>query len=109
MDLQNKINSYRYLYSQCQLTGAFKPSPATIAKFSNMVNKGYMLHKVSGAKIAKWNHMTNPNYSTTWATKCLKAKFGSAIKGVFPTGNGRTYMVATSPTWKGKPFKFPNR
>ena len=108
-NLQNKINAYRTLYAQCNVTGPYKPSPTTINKFANYVNKGYMLHKISGTQIAKWDKKHNPSWTITWATKCLKAKYGAAIKALFPTGNGRTYMVATSPTWKGKPFKFPTR
>ena len=108
-NLQNRITAYRTLYAQCNTTGPHKPSPATITKFTNYVNKGYMLHKVSGTQIAKWYKDQKPTWTSNWATKCLKHKYGQAIKGVFPTGNGRTYMVATSPMFKGKPFKFPTR
>lgn len=108
-NLQNKINAYRYLYAQCQVTGPNKPSPVVINKFANLVNKGAMLHKVSAAAIARWYKDMKPTYTTSWATKGLKWKYGAAIKAVWPTGNGRTYMVATNPTHKGRPFRFPNR
>ena len=108
-NLQNKINAYRYLFDQCKTTGPYKPSPAVINKFANWVNKGAMLHKVSGASIAKWCKDHKPTYTMSWATKGLKSKYGVAIKGLYPTGNGKWYMVATNPTFKGKPFRFPNR
>ena len=107
--LENKINAYRYLYAQCQTTGQYKPSPAVINRFANLVNKGATIHKVSGVAIARWYKNMKPTYTASWATKGLKWKYGAAIKAVWPTGNGRTYMVATSPNYKGKPFRFPNR
>lgn len=108
-DIQNKITSFRCLFAQTNLTGSNKPSPAIINRFSNLVSKGAVVHKVTGSTIAKWNKKNNnkATFTASWAMKGLKCKFGAAIKAVCPTGNGKTYLVATTPTFNGKPVKFP--
>ena len=108
-DIQCKINSFRCLYAQTNIAGRNKPSPAILNKFSNLVSKGAVIHKVSGSTIAKWNKnkTQSPSFTMSWAMKGLKSKFGAAVKAVCPTGNGRQFLVATNPTFKGKTVKFP--
>ncbi len=108
-DIQCKINSFRCLYAQTNIAGRNKPSPAILNKFSNLVSKGAVVHKVSGSTIAKWNKnkTQSPSFTMSWAMKGLKSKYGAAVKAVCPTGNGRQFLVATTPTFKGKTVKFP--
>lgn len=106
-DLQTKICSYQFLFATTK--GGKKswcPTPATISKFTNLVNKGAVIHKVTGQQVAKWAHTHKPYTSPTSAYKALKSRFGSAVKGV-TYGPGGNFLVATSNFHKGKPFRFP--
>ena len=107
-NLQNKINSYRCLWQQMQYKGTTKPTPATITRFTNLVNKGAYVWCISGNNITRWTNWPTPVKSAPMAMKGLKKKWGTAIKAVTPTGHGNTFLVATVCTYKGKPFKFPN-
>ena len=104
--IQNKINSYRCLWQQTQ--GNYKPSPTTITRFYNLVNKGANVWCVSGNRITRWTKWPTPVKSANTAMKGLKKKWGTAIKAVTPIGKGNNYLIATTCTYKGKPFKFPN-
>ena len=109
----NKINSYKTLCKQ--MTGPAKfsrPATSTLNTFSNWINKGAIIQTVSCAQVAKWartnNHTFNTrNPSMTGCKNVLWSKFGkTTIKCIARAKNGQ-FIVATSPTWKGKPFFFP--
>ncbi len=106
--LQCKINSYRCLFQQAQSSGHYRPTPATINRFANLVNKGANIYCVSGSMIGRWTKWPTPITSASTALRGLKRRFGTAIKAVTPTGNGNSFLVATSGTFRGKPFKFPS-
>ena len=108
-----KINSYKTLYNQTRGPAKYtRPAPTILNNFANWINKGAVVQTVTRAQVAKWARTTKWNFSThnPSATSCknvLWTKFGKqTIKAVARTKSG-SYMVATSPTWKGKPFMFP--
>lgn len=108
-----KINSYKTLYNQTRGPAKFtRPTPTILNNFANWINKGAIVHTVSCAQVAKWARTTKWNFntrnpSTTACKNVLAWKFGKqTVKAVARTKSG-SYMVATSPTWKGKPFAFP--
>jgi len=111
---QNKIASFKTLCNQAKATSGryTRPKPATLNSFANWINKGAIIQTVSCAQIAKWAKTTNINFNTQIAspTSCktvLCKKFGkSNIKAVCRTSSGN-FMVATSPTCKGRGFTFP--
>ena len=109
----NKINSYKTLYNQTWGNAKYdRPTTTILNNFANWVNKGAIVHTVSCAQIAKWARTTNTNFNTRNATitgcrNVLYNKFGkNTIKAVARTKTG-SFMVATVPTWKGRPFTFP--
>ena len=108
-DFQNKINSYRTLYTQTQgMPGAGRPSPATLNTFGNWINKGAIIHTVSATQINRWSQSTKKCTTAAYAKNVLWNKFGKApIKAVCKSKAG-SYIVATTPTYKGKNFKFPH-
>ena len=103
-----KIQSYRTLWDQTRGTASkTRPTPATLKTFANWIDKGAYVWRVTNSQINKWCH-TNQTYKTNSAVKkVLSNKFGkNTIKAVCCAKSGG-YIVATAPTWKGKPFKFP--
>ena len=112
---ENKICSFRTLFAQTKGTAKFgRPSPATLNSFANWINKGAIIQTVSCAQIARWGKSMNTknfNSREVTANSCktiLFKKFGkSTIKAVARTKSG-SFMVATSPTLKGRSFTFPH-
>jgi hypothetical protein len=111
--LQRKLDSFKTLFNQTKGPAKFtRPTPATINSFCNWVNKGAVVQTVSPGTIARWARLANQNFNTQNPTPSacktvLCGKFGrTTIKAVARTKSGQ-FMVATSPTWKGKSFKFP--
>ena len=110
---QNKINSFKTLYSQTQGPAKHgRPSPTTLNSFANWINKGAIVQTVSSAQVARWAKQANKNFnsrkpSLTACKNVLCGKFGKgAIKAVAMTKSG-SFMVATPPTHKGRSFNFP--
>lgn len=110
---ENKINSFKTLFNQTKGTAKYqRPTPAMLNTFANWINKGAVVQTVSCAQVARWAKMANKNFTTKTATptNCktvLCAKFGKpTIKAVCRTKTG-SFMVATSPMWKGRSFCFP--
>ena len=108
-----KINSFKTLCNQTWGPAKCpRPTAATLNSFANWVNKGAVVQTVTCAQVAKWARTTNKNFNTKSAsiTGCknvLSTKFGkTTIKVVARTKSG-SFMVATAPTCKGKPFSFP--
>ncbi|MBU0719429.1 MAG: hypothetical protein KJ749_14370 [Planctomycetes bacterium] len=108
-----KISSYRTLWNQARGPAKYtRPTPATLNTFATWVDKGAMIQVCSRNQLAKWARTTKVNYNpqsatTTTCRNVLNKKFGrNTIKAVARTKTG-SYMVATTPTWKGKPFQFP--
>lgn len=107
--LQQKINSYRVLYTQTQGAGAsHRPAPGTLNSFANWINKGAVIHTVSPAQLSRWSDSSRPCHSPTVAKTVLCRRFGrSPIKAVCKSKTG-SFIVATAPTLRGRSFSFPN-
>ncbi len=110
---QGKIDSYKMLYKQtCGTAKHHRPSPTILNTFANWINKGAVVQTVTCSQVAKWAKADNKNFNTRNPTvasckNVLTAKFGkSTIKCCARTKTGG-FMIATTPTWKGKPFCFP--
>ena len=104
-----KVQSFKTLWEQTKgAASKTRPTPATLKSFTNWINKGANVYRVSNTQIKKWCHNTQ-NYKTNASVKnALCGKFGkSTIKAVCSAKSGG-YIVATAPTWKGKSFKFPS-
>lgn len=112
---QNKINSFKTLFNQTKGPARYgRPTTATLNSFANWVNKGAIIQTCTAAQVARWARNTKKNFNTqnptpTACKNVLGAKFGkTTIKAVARTKSGG-FMVATSPTCKGRPFCFPNK
>jgi len=112
-EFQNKISSYRTLIDQTKGAAKFpRPTPATLNSFANWVNKGAIVQQVSPSQLARWAKTTTHSFnsrnpSTTSCKNVLCKKFGkTTIKAVTRSKNG-WFLVATSPTHKGRAFSFP--
>jgi hypothetical protein len=104
---QNKIQSYQTLVRQTQRGGSGGPTPANLNSLAKWVDKGAVIQTVSNAQLKRWSHTNKTYKSPTAAKSVLWKKFGKTpIKAICP-GKGNSFIVATSPTWRGKTFKFP--
>lgn len=110
---EGKVNSFKTLVKQVKGPARYtRPTPTQLNTFANWINKGALVQSVSCAQIAKWAMTANVNFNTgnPTVTSCknvLSSKFGkTTIKCVARNKTGG-FMVATSSTWKGKPFCFP--
>lgn len=108
-----KISSYKMLYNQTRGPARYtRPTPQMLNTFANWVNKGAIIQTCTPAQLAKWArtnnmHFNNRQPTTASCKNILSRKFGkNVIKAVARTKSG-SFMVATSPTWKGKTFHFP--
>ncbi len=110
---QNKIHSFKTLFSQTY-GSAKKPRPSTavLNTFANWINKGAIVQTCTNAQVSRWARVYKKNFNTRTGTpttcrSILAKAFGkNTIKAVARTKTG-SFMVATMPTWKGKPFCFP--
>jgi len=104
--LDKQIDSLRTLKAQTQgPAGKGRPTPATINKFANVVTGGGIVRQATTQAIQRTARWTKPCNSATTALKALRSKFGATIKAVAPSKNGG-WLIAASPTWKGRPFSF---
>jgi len=108
-----KVDSFKTLVNQTKGPARCpRPSPATLNSFANWINKGAIVQTCSTAQVAKWARAANKNFNTRTksVTSCkniLQKKFGkTTIKAVACTKSG-SFIVATSPTCKGRNFCFP--
>lgn len=106
---EQKINSFKTLYAQtAAAAGNNRPSPATLNTLAKWVNKGAVVQRVAPNQIARWGGTARSVKTPNTAKAILCQKFGkSAIKAVTCDKSGG-FLVATSPTHKGKTIKFPN-
>ena len=108
---ETKMNSWRTLYNQTRGTASYqRPTPTTLNTFANWVNKGAIIHTVSPTQMNRWAKTWNKSFNPKNITSCknfLWDKYGkTTIKAVSWAKNG-WYMVATTPTYNGKPFCWP--
>ncbi len=110
---EQKIDSYKTLCEQTRGAGsAGKPTPATLNSFANWINKGAIVQTCTPTQVSRWARAKNKNFnprnpSPTSCKNVLTAKFGrTTIKAVARTKSGQ-FMVATTPTVKGRSFCFP--
>lgn len=110
---QNKIHSFKTLFSQtCGAATKPRPSTAVLNTFANWINKGAIVQTCTNAQVTRWARSCKKNFNTRTGTpttcrNILTTAFGkNTIKAVARTKTG-SFMVATMPTWKGKPFSFP--
>jgi len=112
-NFEQKINSFKTLCNQVKGPArSGRPTTGTLNSFCNWINKGAIVQCCTKAQVSRWANSKNKTFNTKSAspTECkniLAAKFGkSTIKAVAKTKTG-SFMVATSPTCKGKKFCFP--
>jgi hypothetical protein len=112
-NFEQKINSFKTLCNQVKGPArAGRPTASTLNSFCNWINKGAVIQCCTPAQVSRWAVSKNKNFNPQTASPAscknvLAAKFGkSTIKAVAKTKTG-SFMVATSPTCKGKKFCFP--
>ncbi|UCG15195.1 MAG: hypothetical protein JSV19_07840 [Phycisphaerales bacterium] len=106
-NFRTKINSYQTLVKQSQGPKSGGPTPSNLNYLAKWVDKGAVIQTVSNAQLQRWSHTNKTYTSPTSVRTVLTKKFGKTpIKAICP-GKGNNFIVATSPTWKGKMFKFP--
>jgi len=110
---EGKINSFKTLCTQTCGTAKYdRPTTAVLNSFAKWINKGAVVQTVTCAQLSKWAQVNNKTFNTRNPTTAacknvLTAKFGKTpIKACARMKTG-AFMVATSPTVKGKNFKFP--
>ena len=108
-NFNNKISSYKFLTAQTTGTAkSQRPTAASLNSFGKWIEKGAIVHRVSGTQLRKWSHTTQQFKTTASAKNCIQNRFGKGpIKAVIPNKTGG-FLVATAPVWKGKSFKFPS-
>lgn len=106
-NFSNKINSYQVLLSQTSGGASkFRPTPAQLNTISRWIDKGAKLQRVSAAQLNRWASTSKKSWSPGSAKTVLAKKFGkSCIKAVACNKSGG-FIVATSPTRKGRNFSF---
>ncbi len=102
---EQKIRSFQALKSQTSGAGSARPTPATLQKFANVVNKGGIIRQASTPAIQRASGGKKSCNTASSAYKALRSKYGAAIKAVAPAKGGK-WLIAAAPTWKGRPFKF---
>lgn len=104
--LQHKIKAYKTLWDQTSGTGSrSRPTPSQIQSFSKWIDKGACVHNVSFTQLNRWSGKPK-NWTVGTAKTTLTSKFGKPyIKAVACNKSGG-FIVATSPTRKGRTFKF---
>ncbi len=110
---QSKIHSFKTLFNQtCGAAKRSRPSTAVLNSFANWINKGAIVQTCTNAQVSRWARACKKHFNTRTGTpttcrNILTKAFGkNTIKAVARTKTG-SFMVATTPTWKGKPFCFP--
>jgi hypothetical protein len=103
-----KISSYQTLWKQIQGPAKYhRPSPVALNSLAKWVDKGAVIQTVTNAQLKRWSRTNKTFTSPTSAKKVLFNKFGKApIKAIY-CDKGGNFLVATSPTFNGKQFKFP--
>ena len=103
---ENKMNAYKALCTQTTgSTSKFRPTPAQLNSFARWVDKGAIIQTVSNTQLNRWSGSPKTWTPGTVRT-CLSKKFGkTCIKAVAYNKTGG-FIVATSPTRKGRNFKF---
>ncbi|MFH0980382.1 MAG: hypothetical protein V2A79_02450 [Planctomycetota bacterium] len=109
-NFQHKIDAYRTLYNEAQGTpGKGCPTPATLNTFANWVSRGAIIHRVSATQINRWSDLDRKCTTANLAKNVLWNKFGKTpIKAVCKSKSG-SFLVATTPTYNGRNFKFPRQ
>ncbi len=108
-----KINSYKTLFNQIQGSSKLgRPTPAILNSFSKWVEKGAIIQTVAPSQLSRWarsNHkqFNSRNPSVAACKNVLSAKFGRSLIKAVAKGKNGYFLVATSPTWHGRPFCFP--
>jgi hypothetical protein len=112
-DFAGKISSYKTLYNQTRGPAKHtRPTPQTLHTFASWINRGAIIQTCTTAQLSRWARTKKVNFNTRQPTTAgcrnvLSKTFGkTTIKAVARTKTG-SFMVATSPTWKGKSFHFP--
>ena len=103
-----KIASYKTLCGQAMgAAKATRPSPTTLNSFAKWIEKGAVIRKVTGTQVKRWAKATRQVKSAASAKTMLCKRFGkSVIKAVTMEKSG-AFLVACSPTVKGRVFNFP--
>ncbi len=109
----DKIQSYKMLWNQTKGAASYgRPTTSTLNTFANWINKGAVVQTCTTAQVSRWAKTASKSFnsrtaSTNTCKNILGSKFGrSTIKAVARTKSG-SFMVATTPTCKGKRFCFP--
>jgi hypothetical protein len=107
-NIQQKIGSYRNVWSQCKGTGTTCFTPTTASKWINLIDNGAYVYKFTGTQFARW---FGPNYTSGWssntATRFCRQRFGTGIKAV-NRGRGNTWLVCASSNVNARPFNTYN-
>src|SRR5262245_54958418 len=97
-NIQQKIGSYRNIWSQFKSGSTTCFTPGTANKWINLIDNGANVYKFTGNDFARW---FGTNYSSTWspstATRYCKQRFGTGIKAV-SRGKGNCWLVCASST-----------
>ncbi len=103
---QNKMNWYKTLCAQT--TGGsnkYRPTPAQLNSISKWIEKGAVLQSITSTQLNRWAG-ANRNWTVNAAKNTLASKWGkSCVKAVAYNKTGG-FIVATTPTRKGKTFQF---
>jgi hypothetical protein len=103
---QNKINAFQTVVTQTAGAGAkFRPTPSQLNTFARLIDKGAQIQRVTNSQLNRWAGR-NRTWTPGSVKSVLSSKFGrTCIKAVAFNKTGG-FIVATTPTRKGRPFRF---
>ena len=103
-----KIASYKTLCGQASGPARFtRPSPTTLNTMAKWIDKGAVVHKISGAQVKRWSKSNKAFKSAASAKTVLAKRFGKSTIKAVTTDKGGAFLVACSSKVKGKTFNFP--
>lgn len=103
-EIQQKIGSYKTIYSQCQGSGKVTAfSPTTVNKWIKFVNNGICVYKFDNSMFSRCFGSQYNNCTPMTATRMMQRKYGAGIKAV-TRGKGNCWLVAASSSITARPF-----
>lgn len=107
-NIQQKIGSYRNIWSQFKGGSSTCFTPGTANKWINLIDNGANVYKFTGNDFARWFGTSyNPKWSPTTAMRFCRQRFGMGIKAV-NRGRGNCWLVCATSNVSSRPFNMYN-
>lgn len=102
--MQQRMGSYRTLYTQCKGPGKVTSfSPTTANKWIKFINSGALVYKFTNIECARWFGSQFNHTTPSSAYRIMRQRFGSGIKAV-TRGKGNCWLVAATQSVTARQF-----